>query len=370
MTFTMNQQNMNNYKTLGRSGLRVSPFCLGGMTFGDDWGWGADEKQSEQIIRTFTDAGGNFIDTASVYTNGHSEKIIGDVVGGQSSLRTRTVIGTKFSGNIYPGDPNGGGTGAKAIVESCHQSLRRLQTDYIDLLSIHQWDWNTPIEETMRTLDNLVSSGKVRYIGVSYAPAWKVAQAQTMAAMKDWTPFVGLQIEYSLLARTIEDELVPMALELGLGITPWAPLKGGLLSGKYDPSADKQNSGTRMGDTGRKVSLSEKETAILNELKKIADTHHSTVAAVALAWVISRPGVTSTIIGTRKPDQLKANMAALDIKLSAEEIKSLDDLSTPPPSFVTSYREAGRMFHHGGIEINGFKPPVLPLTQNMIPGRY
>lgn len=361
---------MKNYRTLGKSGLRVSPLCLGGMTFGDDWGWGTDEKQSEEIIRTFTDAGGNFIDTASVYTNGHSEKIIGDVVGSQSSLRTRTVIGTKFSGNIYPGDPNGGGTGAKAVIESCHQSLRRLQTDYIDLFSIHQWDWSTPLEETMRTLDCLVNSGKVRYIGVSYAPAWKVSQAQTMSMLKDWTPFVGYQIEYSLLARTIEDELVPMALELGLGITPWSPLKGGLLSGKYNPSAENQSPGTRMGDTGRKVVLSEKEIGILNQLGKIADAHSTTVSAIALAWVISRPGVASTIIGTRKPEQLEANMAALHVKLSAEEIKSLDELSTPPPSFVTSYREAGRMFHHGGIEVNGFKPLVLPLTQNMIPGRY
>ena len=361
---------MNNYKTLGRSGLRVSPLCLGGMTFGEDWGWGADEKQSEQIIRTFMEAGGNFIDTASVYTNGHSEKIIGDVVGVQSSLRTKTVIGTKFSGNIYPGDPNGGGTGAKAIIESCHQSLGRLQTDYIDLLSVHQWDWNTPIEETMRTLDDLVSSGKVRYIGVSYAPAWKIAQAQTMAAFKDWTPFIGLQIEYSLLARTIEDELVPMALELGLGITPWAPLKGGLLSGKYDPSAENQHSGTRMGDTARKVILSEKEIAILNELGRMADAHYTTVAAVALAWVISRPGVTSTIIGVRKPEQLELNMAALDVKLSAEEISTLNILSAPPLSFVTTYREAGRMFHHGGINVNGVTPPVLPLTKNMIPGKY
>ncbi|MDO6432691.1 aldo/keto reductase [Flavitalea sp. BT771] len=361
---------MQQYRTLGKSGLRVSPLCLGGMTFGEDWGWGADEKQSEQIIRTFTDAGGNFIDTASVYTNGHSEKIIGDVVGSQSSLRTKTVIGTKFSGNIYPGDPNGGGTGTKAIVASCHQSLRRLQTDYIDLFSIHQWDWNTPLEEVMRTLDNLVSSGKVRYIGVSYAPAWKIAQAQTFAALKDWTPFIALQVEYSLLARTIEDELVPMAIELGLGITPWSPLKGGLLSGKYNPSMEDQSAGTRMGDTGRKVTLSGREIAMLDQLRKIADAHDTTVAAVSLAWVLSRPGVSAPIIGIRKQEQLEANIAAVDVDLSTDEIRSLDDLSNPPASFVTEYREAGRMFHHGGIEVNGYKPAVLPLTRNMVPGRY
>lgn len=361
---------MNSFKTLGRSGLRVSPLCLGGMTFGDDWGWGANEIESEKIIRTFIEAGGNFIDTASVYTNGHSEKIIGDVIGNQPSLRTNTVIGTKFSGNIYPGNPNGGGAGTKAILDSCHQSLRRLRTDYIDLLSIHQWDWNTPLEETMRTLDNLVKSGKVRYIGVSYAPAWKIAQAQTMAALKDWTPFVGLQIEYSLLARTIEDELVPMAMELGLGITPWAPLKGGLLSGKYDPSQENQNQGTRMGDTGRKVNLSEKEVLILKELKTIADEHNTEISTIALAWVISRPGVTSTLIGTRKMEQLKSNLAALDIKLSGEEINKLNELSAPPASFVTLYKDAGKMFHHGGIEINGIKPGALPLTKDMVANKY
>lgn len=361
---------MRNYRTMGRSGLRVSPLCLGGMTFGADWGWGADEQQSEQIIRTFIDAGGNFIDTASVYTNGHSEKIIGDVVGSQSSLRSQMVIGTKFSGNIYPGNPNGGGMGAKAIIDSCNQSLRRLQTDYIDLLSIHQWDWNTPFEETMHTLDALVKSGKVRYIGVSYAPAWKIAQAQITALLKDWTPFIGLQIEYSLLQRTIEDELVPMATELGLGITPWSPLKGGILSGKYDAKANQQDNGTRLGDTGRNAALGEKELSILEELRNIAEAHNTTIAAIALAWVISRPGVTSTIIGVRKQEQLEGNIKALDVKLTAEEIAALDQLSAPPATFVTSYRESGRMFHHGGIEINGYTPAALPLTKDMISGKY
>ena len=361
---------MRNYRTLGRSGLRVSPLCLGGMTFGTDWGWGADEKASEQIIHSFIDAGGNFIDTASVYTNGHSEKIIGDVIGSRSGLRTRMVIGTKFSGNIYPGDPNGGGTGAKAIMESCHQSLRRLRTDYIDLFSIHQWDWNTPLEETVRALNTLVTSGKVRYIGVSYAPAWKIAQAQTMAVLKDWTPFVGLQIEYSLLQRTIEDELVPMAAGLGLGITPWSPLKGGLLSGKYNPAAQDQSTGTRLGDTGRPAILSGKELAILDELRKIAAAHHTTAAAIALAWVTGRPGVTSTIIGIRKQEQLKANIVALDVKLTAAELKALDDLSSPPATFISSYGEGAKMFQHGGINVNGYQPAVLPLTRNMAPGKY
>ncbi|SFO69581.1 Predicted oxidoreductase [Chitinophaga sp. YR627] len=361
---------MNNYRTLGKSGLRVSPLCLGGMTLGDDWGWGADAKTSATIIRRFLEAGGNFIDTASIYTNGHSEKIIGDVVGASSALRTQTVIGTKCSANIFPGNPNGGGTGTKAIIESCEQSLRRLKTDYIDLLSIHQWDWNTPMEETMRTLDNLVKCGKVRYIGVSYAPAWKIAQAQTMAFFKDWTPFTGLQIEYSLLERTIEDELVPMALELGLGITPWSPLKGGLLSGKYNRENAGKVAGSRMDDTGRAVTLTERELRLLDKLASIAAAHNTSVAAIGLAWVISRPGVASTLIGIRKPEQLEANIAATDIQLSSADLAELDSFSTPAPGFVSNYRPYAKMFHHGGISVNGDLPPTLPLTKDMVPGKY
>lgn len=205
---------------------------------------------------------------------------------------------------------------------------------------------------------------------MSYAPAWKIAQVQTMAALKDWAPFVSLQIEYSLLQRSVEDELVPMAAEFGLGITPWSPLKGGLLSGKYNPSGGNQNAGTRLGDTGRKATLSDKEEAILEELRKISVTHGSTVAAVALSWVIGRPGVASTIIGVRTKEQLEQNLAALEVKLSSEEIKALDNLSAPAASFVNSYGEAAKMFHHGGIEVNGYRPAVLPLTKNMVPGKY
>ncbi|MEO3405038.1 aldo/keto reductase [Mucilaginibacter sp. CAU 1740] len=360
---------MENYRTLGRSGLRVSPLCLGGMTFGNDWGWGADEKTSAQIIRNFMDAGGNFIDTASVYTNGHSEKIIGDVIGNSSSLRSKTVIGTKFSGNIFPGNPNGGGAGTNAIMASCEQSLRRLKTDYIDLLSIHQWDWDTPLEETMRTLNRLVESGKVRYLGVSYAPSWKIAQAQVLADWKNWTPFIGLQIEYSLLERTIESELVPMAQELGLGITPWSPLKGGMLSGKYIAGKEK-TSGTRLGDTGRDLNIDDRTAKILAALGRIAESYHTSIAAVALAWVMHKPGVASTIIGIRNPDQLDANIAATRLTLQAGDISTLDELSPPPPTFVTNHLETARMFQHGGIEINGRKPAALPLVANMQAGKY
>src|SRR5271156_1494728 len=172
---------LNSYATLGRSGLRVSPFCLGAMTFGEDWGWGATPDDSSKIIGAFLERGGNFVDTANFYTKGHSEKIIGDFIAQDRARRERMVVSTKFFGNLYPGDPNGGGAGRKSLLHACHESLRRLQTDYIDLYWLHFWDPHTPIEETMRTLDDLVRAGKVRYIGLSDTPAWKVAQAQTQA---------------------------------------------------------------------------------------------------------------------------------------------------------------------------------------------
>src|SRR6185436_14772274 len=293
---------LNHYVTLGNSGLRVSPFCLGAMTFGEDWGWGSSVAESESIIARFIERGGNFVDTANVYTKGHSEKIIGDAIGRHAGKRDRLVIATKFFGNLYPGDPNAGGAGRKNIVASCQQSLRRLQTDYIDLYWMHCWDRFTPIEETMRALDDLVTAGHVRYIGLSDTPAWKVSQAQTIATLRGWTPLVALQIEYSLLERTVEGELIPMALEMGLGVTPWSPLKSGVLSGKYT----RENAATLKADRGERVTaaLGEKVYAIIDELAGIAKEAGKAPASVALAWVQARPGVASTIIGARRLDQL------------------------------------------------------------------
>lgn len=356
---------LDSFRTLGHSGLKVSPLCLGGMTLGDDWNWGADETTAAQLIHQYIDLGGNFIDTANIYTNGHSEKIIGDTIGRYPSQRNRIVIGTKCSANTLPGNPNAGGGSTHSILYNVHESLRRLQTDYIDLLWVHQWDWTTPFEETMRTLHNLVSSGKVRYIGVSYAPAWKIAQAQTTALLKDWTPFIGLQIEYSLLERSIEDELVPMAAELGLGITPWSPLKGGILSGKYQ--AGNQSGDSRMGGA---YQLSEKEIRVIEKVKDMAAVHNTSPAAVALAWVLHKQATTSIILGVRKPDQLKQNMAALEVNLTQQEMDELDAISKPAPTFVTNYKEYSRSFLHGGIEINGLKAAPLPAFQQMTPGKY
>src|ERR1700736_694685 len=313
---------LDHYVTLGRSGLRVSPLCLGAMTFGEDLGWGSSVGESQGIIDRFVELGGNFIDTANFYTTGHSEKIIGDHVGRHPARRDRLVIATKFSGNLYPGAPKGGGSGRKSIVAACEQSLRRLQTDYIDLYWLHNWDVHTPIEETMAALEDLVRAGKVRYLGVSDTPAWKIVEANVTARFRGWSAFVGLQIEYSLLERTIEQELVPMARELGLGITPWSPLKSGVLSGKYT----RTNAGQVKGDRGFFLDpfLNEKTYSLIDNLEVIAKAHDSTVARVALAWVQAQPGVTSTIIGARRLSQLEDNVKALAVKLTPDELAKLD----------------------------------------------
>jgi aryl-alcohol dehydrogenase-like predicted oxidoreductase len=359
---------LTDYVTIGNSGLRVSPFCLGAMTFGEDWGWGSSVAESEAILSHFLERGGNFIDTANVYTKGHSEAIIGDFIGRDAGKRDRLVIATKFFGNLYPGDPNGGGAGRKTIVASCEQSLRRLQTDYIDLYWMHCWDRHTPIEETMCALDDLVASGKVRYIGFSDTPAWKVSQAQTIAQFRGWAPLVALQIEYSLLERTVEGELIPMALELGLGVTPWSPLKSGVLSGKYT----RANAATVKADRGERVTqnLGEKVYAIIDELIAIGKDAHASPASVALAWVQSRRGVASTIIGARRMDQLDQNLAALDLALTVDQFARLDKLSKPTLGFPMQFLNVASMFSQGGTTVNGEKSTIWPLAPKSDGERY
>ncbi|MBY0495767.1 MAG: aldo/keto reductase [Cyanobacteria bacterium] len=358
---------LTNYRTLGRSGLRVSPFCLGAMTFGEDWGWGATVAESEALLARFIERGGNFIDTANGYTRGHSEAIIGGYFA-RAGRRDRAVIATKFSTNLYIGDPNGGGAGRKTIVESCEQSLRRLKTDYIDLYWMHFWDPNTPIDETMRALDDLVRAGKVRYIGVSDTPAWKVTQANLLSQFHGWSPFVGLQVEYSLIERTVEGELVPMALELGLGITPWSPLRGGVLSGKYT----RANAAQAKPDRGDRVMafLTERNLRIIDELIRIAGELGTSPAGVALAWVQSRPGVTSTIIGARRLDQLDQNLAALDITLRDADIAALNALSEPALNFPSPFFKMIPTFAQGGTTVNGTPSVAWPMMPKTDAERY
>jgi len=347
---------LDHYVTLGRSGLRVSPLCLGAMTFGEDLGWGSSVEESQRIIDRFVELGGNFIDTANFYTKSHSEKIIGDHSGRHAARRDRLVIATKFSGNLYPGDPNGGGSSRKTIVASCENSLRRLQTDYIDLYWLHNWDVHTPIEETMSALEDLVRAGKVRYIGVSDTPAWKIVEANMIAHLRGWAPFVGLQIEYSLLERSVEQELVPMALQFGLGITPWSPLKSGALSGKYT----RASAGQVKADRGAFLEsfINDRTFAVVDALEAIAQAHDSTVARIALAWVQAQPGVSSIIIGARRLTQLEDNLQAIDVRLTAGELDRLNALTKPTFGFPQNMQPMFPAIHNGGTTVNGLYAPT------------
>ncbi len=351
---------LDQYVTLGNSGLRVSPFCLGAMTFGDDWGWGSSVADAEAIFANFMERGGNFIDTANAYTKGHSEKIIGDYIHKHGIRRHQLVIATKFFANLFPGDPNGGGASRKSIAAACDESLRRLQTDYIDLYWMHLWDRHTPIEETIRALDDLVTSGKVRYIGFSDTPAWKVAQAQVTANFRGWAPLIALQIEYSLMERTVEGELMPMAAELGLGVTPWSPLRGGVLTGKYT----RENVSKAEPGRGARVTayLNEQTFTILDELQRVSEQVGAPPAAIALAWVQSRPGVASTIIGARTMDQLEQNLAGLDVSLSDAQVAALDTVSEPTLNFPAGFLEMANSVMHSGATVNGEASESWPMA--------
>jgi aryl-alcohol dehydrogenase-like predicted oxidoreductase len=278
------------------------------------------------------------------------------------------VIATKFLTNMYRGDPNGGGAGRKSLVAACEHSLRRLQTDYIDFYWMHFWDHFTPIEETMRALDDLVAAGKVRYIGFSDTPAWKVAQAQTMAVLKGWTPLIALQLEYSLLERTIEGELIPAALELGMGVTPWSPLRSGMLTGKYTRESVKTATPGRGALVSR--AFTEQAFQVLDVLTPIAREAGTTVARAALAWVLQRPGIASTIIGARTMDQLEDNLGALQVKLTAEQITALDEVSKPQLNFPHDFLEPVKAFGYNGSTIDGQAAPVNPLSPASDAERY
>jgi aryl-alcohol dehydrogenase-like predicted oxidoreductase len=348
---------LDSYITLGRSGLRVSPLTLGTMTFGEDWGWGASPETSAAILSEYLDCGGNIVDTANVYTNGHSEKIVGDFLAARPGLRERVVLGTKFFGNLHPGDPNGGGAGRKALIAQLEESLRRLRTDYVDLYWLHNWDRRAPIEETLRALDDLVTAGKVRYVGLSDVPAWVAAQAQTIAHFRGWAPVTALQLEYSLLERTTEGELLPMAETLGMGVLPWSPLRGGQLSGKYT----RDNGAPADSQRSRLAEPTEPDWDVIEAVARVAAELDVSSAAVALAWVRSRPAVTSTLIGARTIEQLRSNLASLEITLPPEQLAVLNGPSTPSldfPAAITA--ELTPTFGFGGATVDGVELPVWP----------
>lgn len=332
---------LDDYTLLGRSGLRVSPLSLGTMTFGSDWGWGADGAEARRIFDLYLDRGGNFVDTAVNYTNGEAERLLGAFI---ADAREKIVLATKFTMSRAPGNPNAGGNHRLNLVGSVEQSLRQLGTDRIDLLYLHAWDGTTRPDEVMRALDDLVRSGKVLYLGICNTPAWRIAEMQTLADLRGWSAFVALQIEYSLLERTVEHELMPMAAALGLGVLPWSPLGGGVLAGKYSradvaDSRDAAVSDSRRGVIAASGHLTERAIHIAQEVGAIAAELGATPSQVALAWTLAHPAVVSPVMGARTLAQAEENLAALDVALSAAHLERLDQASAPAPIFPARFVE-------------------------------
>jgi len=305
------------YRLLGNSGLRVSELALGAMTFGTVE-WGVDKQESRRVYDGFREVGGNFIDTANVYSEGRSESFLGEFVAGE---RDRIVLATKYTGVTRRRDVNAAGNNRKNMMDAVHASLKRLATDYIDLYWVHARDFTTPIEEVMRGLDDLVRQGKVLYVGVSDTPAWEVARANTLATLRGWTPFVGLQIRYSLLDRAVERELLPMARELDLAITPWDTLGSGVLTGKYN-----RDSSTK-GRATLRSQLKQRDLGIAAEVVKLAEKLGRSPAQVALNWVRSGEGVIVPLVGARTREQLDDNLGCLEFELDPADKARLDEVS-------------------------------------------
>jgi aryl-alcohol dehydrogenase-like predicted oxidoreductase len=320
---------LKQYVTLGRSGLRVSPYSLGTMTFGTEWGWGSEEADARAVFNGYIDAGGNFLDTADAYTMGKSEQLVGKFIA-ERNLRDRVVLATKFTFNGDPSNPNAGGNGRKNIYRALEGSLRRLNTDYIDLYWLHVWDMVTPVEEVLSTLNDLVRAGKIRHFGLSDVPAWYVARAQSLAEREGKERLIALQLEYSLVERNIEREHIPVAQELGIGVCPWSPLAGGFLSGKYKREGNTGKGEGRL-DQNKHAQLFDRFTEhnwrVLDALLDVAKQLDKKPVQVALNWAVTQPGITSTIIGATNFAQLQDNLSALEFTIPAELRKRLDDAS-------------------------------------------
>lgn len=309
------------YTVLGKTGVRVSELALGTVTFGEDWGWGAPKETSARILNLYAEAGGNFIDTADHYTNGTSESILGELLQGR---RDRFFVSTKYTLQTDFDDINSAGNHRKNLVSSIESSLRRLRTDYIDLLWVHAHDTLTPVPEIMRTLDDQVRAGKVGYVGVSNWPAWEVAQANTLAELRGWSPFVGLQIRYNLLERAAERDLLPMARQFDIPVLCWGALAEGRLTGKY------LNGGTgRLTVQPREHSLAGGDD-VVRGIVKIADEGGWSAAQVALAWLRTRPGVVIPLLGSTKEAQLRDNLGCTDVELNQDQLARLEEISSAP----------------------------------------
>ncbi|NGO68607.1 aldo/keto reductase [Streptomyces boncukensis] len=320
---------LDTYRLLGRSGLRVSPLALGAATFGNDWGWGAERDEARKLFDLYVERGGNFIDTADTYTQGSSERLLGEFT---RENREELVLATKYTTHRRPGDPNAGGAHRKNLFASVESSLRRLNTDYLDVLYLHVWDVTTPVEEILRGMDDLVRQGKVLYVAMSNLPAWQVSRMQAIADLRGWTPLVALQIEYSLIQRAGERDLIPMAREMGLGVVPYSPMGGGLLTGKYGrgdlTGADAGSDESTRKSLNRTVGMvTERNLAVADTVQEVAAELGHTAAQTALAWTLQRPGVTAPIIGARTPVQLEDNLGALEVDFTASQLARLDEAS-------------------------------------------
>jgi aryl-alcohol dehydrogenase-like predicted oxidoreductase len=344
------------YSLLGRSGLRVAPLALGTMTFGTDWGFGCGEAEARAIFDRYRAAGGNFIDTADLYTGGTSERLLGKFIR-EAGCRDEVVLATKFSLGGRAGDPNSAGNGRKSILRAVEASLSRLQTDYIDLYWLHCWDRLTPLEEVLGTLDSLVRAGKVRYLGLSNVPGWYLGRAQTLCDLRGLERLCGLQLEYSLISREIEREFIPAAQQLGLGLCSWSPLGCGLLTGKYRRTAAGPVGDGRlqlMGSGSHPVfaKFSERNFHIAETLIQVAAELGRSPAQVAINWITRRPGVTSTILGATTSGQLYDTLQALEFVIPPELAQRLEAASRPAPCYpyvLFSEDQAGDLSAHTSV---------------------
>lgn len=334
------------YKLLGRSGLRISELALGTMTFGTDWGWGADRETCKAMFDHYAEAGGNFIDTANRYTNGTAETIVGELI---AADRDHFVLATKFTLFTRQGDPNASGNHRKNMMQAVEASLKRLNTEYIDLYWVHAWDFTTSVEEVMRGLDDLVRQGKVLYVGISDSPAWVVSRANMLADLRGWSPFVALQIRYSLADRAAERDLLPMARALDLAVTPWSVLGAGVLTGKYNQA--------NSAETGRasRWDKEQRHLEIAQVVVEVAQEIGCTPSQVAIQWVRQQAGVIIPILGATKVSQLQDNIAALDVTLSADHLQRLE---------LASAIELG--FPHDFLQEDGVRNLVFGGTDGLI----
>lgn len=338
------------YKLFGKSGLRVSELALGTMTFGEEWGWGSNKQESKKVFDTYAKAGGNFIDTANRYTEGTSEKYVGEFI---SSDRDSFVVATKYTLFTKRDDPNFSGNHRKNMMQALDASLKRLKTNYIDLYWLHAWDYTTPEEEVLRALDDIIRAGKIHYIGISDTPAWIVSRMNAIAELRGWTQFVGLQIKYSLLERTVERELLPMARKLDMAVTPWAVIGGGILSGKYNKNKNEE------GRAKVYQSINDESLRIANEVIKVAEKIGCTPSQVAINWVKQQPGVIIPIIGAKNVKQLKDNLDCMKFSLNEKQLAKLNEVS-----------KIDLGFPHEFLSSDNIKDIIYGGTQNMIDNHH